>query len=516
MFGLRSSQHVLSRRTDISLSGIPSSSPRPPIQPTRTHAFAFLSFVFFAAATACATNPATGQKQFTLMSESQEIAIGREMDPQVRQEFGVYDDPELDRYVEDIGARLASQSERPNLPWQFTIVDSPAINAFALPGGFIYVTRGLLAYLGSESALAGVLGHEVAHVTARHAAEQYTRATSTNIGMTMAAIFLPGFRPFYDLAGTGLGLMFLKYGRDDELQADRLGAGYAKRAGWDPGGVVEMLTTLARIDEATDRRGMPNWMATHPEPASRVNEVQSVVAQLRADGNGSPEEDRRAYLHRVEGLAFGDDPSEGVVRGDAFLHPGLRFALQFPEGWEITNGREQVVAQQPGEQVFLFLQTVDNQSGRSLEDIAVRTMAAAGLRLVNGGMTRVNGIETYTGTFEGRVRDLGDTRARGMYLIHNRAVYRLVGLAPRDAFARVAEDFDRTFGTFRALSSDEAANIRANRIGFYTVRSGDSWQSIAQGPSQANVKASTLAIMNGYPPNEQPQPGTRIKVVVSG
>ena len=169
---------------------------------------------------ACATNPVTGRREITLMSEAQEIALGKESDAQVRQEMGVYDDPDLQRYVSDIGLRLAKLSERPNLPWQFTVVDQPAINAFALPGGFIYVTRGILPYLDNEAELAGVLGHEIGHVTARHSAQQYTRQIGGTVGLVALGVFVPAAQPFGQASQQAMGLLFLKYGRDDELQAD--------------------------------------------------------------------------------------------------------------------------------------------------------------------------------------------------------------------------------------------------------------------------------------------------------
>src|SRR6267142_2450473 len=168
------------------------------------------------------------------MSEEQEIAIGREQDVEVRREMGVYKDPQLQQYVSDIGLKLAQKSERPNLPWHFAVVDVPAINAFALPGGYVYITRGILPFLDDEAQLGCVLGHEIGHVTARHAAQQYSKSTGAELGVLLGSIFVPEVRPFGQLAETGLGVLMLKYGRDAELEADRLGVRYASRAGWDP------------------------------------------------------------------------------------------------------------------------------------------------------------------------------------------------------------------------------------------------------------------------------------------
>lgn len=169
------------------------------------------------------------------------------MDLEVRREMGVYDDEDLQQYVSTIGLRLAQSSERPGLPWHFAVVDNPVVNTFALPGGYIYLTRGILPFLDDESQLVGVLGHEIGHVTARHSAQQYSRATGAQIGLILGGIFVPAAQPFGQLAETSLGLLFLRYGRDDELEADALGVRYTARGGWNPAGVAGMLSTLDRL-----------------------------------------------------------------------------------------------------------------------------------------------------------------------------------------------------------------------------------------------------------------------------
>lgn len=468
----------------------------------------------------CATNPVTGRKQVTLMSESQEIEMGRQADQQVRQEMPLYDDPELQDYVAGIGSELARKSHRPNLPWTFAVVDSPAVNAFALPGGFIYVTRGILGYLGNEAELAGVLGHEIAHVTARHSVEQYTRSTGAGIGMAIASIFFPATRPFGDLAATGVGVWFLKYGREDEVEADRIGADYAARSGWNPDGVAGMLRTLSRLDEVSsgDRNGVPGWLSTHPEAAARVELVRAPVETARAlVPEGTSVERRDEYLRRIDGVAFGDDPREGVVRGNLFLHADLRFSLEFPEGWEVVNGAEQVVATEPGTAHSMVFDLVRDQPSRSLEDIATRSMRGAGFSPVgSGGQASINGLDAWVGTFDGRLSGVGEVRSRIAVFELERNVYRIVGWAPQASFARIEGALGQSQRSFRGLTRAEAREIQPNRIDLYTVREGDTWQSIAQHAGRGIVKASTLAIMNGFPPAEQPRIGDRIKIVVAG
>jgi predicted Zn-dependent protease len=465
---------------------------------------------------ACATNPATGEKEFSLMSEAQEIELGKQMDAEVRREMGLYEDPELQRYVETIGMKLARASERPSLPWHFAVVDEPAVNAFALPGGYIYVTRGILPFLDNEAQLAGVLGHEIGHVTARHSAQQYTKATTAGIGVTLLSIFVPEARPFQNLTETALGVLFLKYGRDDELQADRLGVKYAGTSGWDPAGVAGMLRTLARLDEASgSRKGVPNWLSTHPAPADRVEKVQAAIQQQppRAVGT-SGQVDEADFLRHLDGIVYGDSPREGIVRGNAFLHPELRFAMEFPPGWDIQNTPTQVLAKAPERDDYMLLQLVPNASG-SIDQIARGTMANAGFRQLNGEAARVNGLDAYVGTYQGQMQGLGNVVTLAAHIVHDRSVYLFAGLAPANEFESVQRPFAQSIRSFRQLSRQEAADIRPNLVDLYTVRAGDTWASIAE-RSGGGVKASTLAIMNNYEPNQQPRAGDRIKVVVQG
>ena len=480
------------------------------------HVLAALVAILALLASACATNPATGQREFSLMSEAQEVQLGQEMDPQVKQEMGVYNDPELQRYVSDVGMRLARASERPNLPWSFTVVDEPAVNAFALPGGKIYVTRGILAFLHDETQLAGVLGHEIGHVTARHSAQQYTKATSAGVGLTLLSIFVPEARPFQGVAETALGVMFLKHGRDDELQADRLGVQYTGKTGWNPAGVAGMLRTLARLDEASgSSRGVPNWLSTHPAPADRVAEVQRFIQEHPAVVGTSGTERREDDLSRyVDGIIFGDSPSDGIVRGNQFLHPELRLALTFPQGWEVQNSATQVVAKAPDRDNFMLLQLVPNARG-SVQQIAQGSMANAGFRQLQGERANVNGLDAYVGVYQGNMEGLGNTGTVAAHILHNGNVYLFAGLAPANQFNGAQNQFLSSIRSFRQLSQQEASNIRPNRIDLYTVRGGETWQSISA-RSGGLVKPETLAIMNDYEPNQPPRAGDRIRIVVEG
>jgi predicted Zn-dependent protease len=464
---------------------------------------------------ACATNPVTGEREFTLMSESQEIAMGRESDGQVRAEMGVYNDPELAKYVSDIGLRLAKLSERPNLPWQFTVVDQPAINAFALPGGFIYITRGILPFLDDEAELAGVVGHEIGHVTARHSARQYTRTIGGVAALGALGIFVPAARPFSQISEQALGLLFLKYGRNDELQADQLGARYEASGGWDPAGVPGMLSTLGRLDEANgDRKGIPNWMSTHPEPLARVTEIEPAVSKLKA-GRSNFVTNREALERHVDGVIFGDNPEQGVTRGSTFLHPPLRFRIDFPPKWGIANSPQQVVAKAPDADVFMLLQQVATPQGQNVRDVAVSHMQAAGFRPVSGDRTTINGLDAFVGVYQGQIEGLGEVTSRAAHIAHGGAYYFVAGLVAPAGFDRADTTFTASIRSFRPLTTAEAEAIRPSRIDFYTVRAGDTWSSIADRSGGA-IRASALAVMNHLPPDSPPRAGTRIKIVVTG
>jgi predicted Zn-dependent protease len=465
-----------------------------------------------AAAAACATNPATGQRQLSLVSEEREIALGRDNDAEIRKEMGSYDDRALQEYVTTVGMKLAMNSERPNLPWHFTVLDTPAINAFALPGGYIYITRGILPYLDDESQLAGVLGHEVGHVTARHSVSQQSKSTLAQIGLIGGAIFAPGGQQLAQAGSVGLGALFLKYGRDDEAQADQLGVRYASRSGWDPAGIPRMLTTLGRIEEMSDSKGVPNWLATHPPADDRVQRVQAAVREAEA---GAPKftTDHDGYLKRVDGIVWGDNPDQGIVRGSSFLHKGLRFAMDFPSGWTIQNGQTEVVAKGPGGRAVMLLAPVQRPQGRTIDDIAVISMENAGFRQIDGAPTTVNGLQGYLGTYVGSLQNFGRVQLRVLHLRHDRSVYLIAGIAPLDEYQRVIGAFSTSLQSFRGLSPAEAESIHPNRIALYTARSGDTWQGLAEG-SKGLVKATTLAIMNGHPVNDKPQPGERLKIVV--
>jgi predicted Zn-dependent protease len=462
----------------------------------------------------CATNPATGKRQLMLMSEAEEVGLGKQSDAEVRKQMGLYPDANLQRYVNRVGQQLAKASHRPNLPWTFAVVDEQAVNAFALPGGFIYVTRGILPFLQTEAELAAVMGHEVGHVDARHSASAYSRQMATAGALGITGVLVPGLEGLLGYAGAAFGLLFLKNGREAELESDRLGVDYAAKNGWEPSAMAGLLGTLGRLDEAGgSSRGVPNWALTHPPAADREQKVQEAVAAARTAMPSAKTTNKDEFEKMLDGLVFGDSREKGFVRGNEFLHPVLQFAVKFPQGWEIVNSDEQVTARRgENSNASMLLQLVTGSGG--LEQMASASMTKAGFQQIDGSRTNINGLDAYVGTYAG-VLENTQVRLRSAYVRAGQSTYVVAGLAPAAEFTSTAPAFSSAIQTFRALSKEEADRLQPSRVDFAVARPGDSWESLAKRHG-GGVKASTIAIMNGRTPATPPKAGERLRIVVGG
>jgi predicted Zn-dependent protease len=341
--------------------------------------------------TACAINPATGKRQLVLISERQEIEIGRENDAAISSQMGLYEDEALQAYVQQLGTRLASGSERPDLEWTFRVVDDPVVNAFALPGGYIYITRGILAHMNNEAELAAVVGHEIGHVTARHGVSQMSKAQLAQIGLNVGAIVAPEqAERFGGLAQTGLGLLFLKYGRDDERQADDLGLRYMVGDGYDPRPMADMFDMLDRVSAASGAGRVPGWMSTHPAPVNRRARAESQIASAQRDVSSGKVE-QQSFLRRIDGIAFGDDPRQGYFKGSSFLHPDMRFRMEFPDGWELQNMRQAVQGRSAEKDAVVQLTLA---SAATPEEALAEFFSGSDLRRTGPAMGSISGLRT--------------------------------------------------------------------------------------------------------------------------
>lgn len=422
------------------------------------HALTALATAGVAVAVACARNPATGKRQLSLVGEGREIALGQSNDPAIVSSMGVYPDSGIQAYVRGIGARLAASSERPNLPWTFRVVDEPIVNAFAVPGGFIYITRGILAHLNSEAQLAAVLGHEIGHVTARHSVEQMSRAQLAQVGLGLGMIFSPEVRQVGDLASAGLGVLFLKFGRDDETQADELGLRYLLRGGYDPRPMPDVFTMLGRVGGGDGEGGrVPNWLSTHPDPANRREEMLRRIAALNQSLDGRTV-GRDDFLARIEGVVFGPNPRDGFFRENVFLHPDLAFEIAFPAGWKTANRRQAVVGLSPEQDAMIQVSLEKFASAQAAADsfFDPRTMRPP-------RRTTVNGLPAITGEFTAQTEQ-GLLAGTAMFVEHRQTVFRLLGYGVAQTWRDRANLVDRTIGSFRPLTDPSVLAIQPLRV----------------------------------------------------
>jgi len=465
----------------------------------------------------CATNPATGRREFVLMSESQEIEIGRQMAPKIQEEFGgLYPGNDLQEYVNQIGQKLVAVCDRPDLHYRFKVVNSPMINAFALPGGYVYVTRELLAYVNSEAELAGVMGHEIGHITARHAVRQYTKAQTYQFGILAASIFYPEISQLGQFADFLAMAIIQGYGRKNELQADRLGIKYSSSAGYDPYCVSSFMKTLKNIDETTGKKGYHGLFSSHPETEERIVKSEEEAKNVTPPSGDHFNQLREEYLSKIDGLTFGDDPKEGVVVKNVFRHPDLRIELAFPQGWAINNGKEILVAKHPEKEYFIQMTLSVLGKKLSASEFARKVEESYGFSKLSGTPQTINGLSAYLGTYAGRKRKIGEIKARiGSILVEDKG-YTVMGISPSSSFEEAMPFFASTINSFKRISFKEAKEIKPYKIRIYTVKEGDTWKSITHKHGLQPDEAQTLALINAFNPENLPEPGTRIKVISVG
>lgn len=464
-----------------------------------------------AVAAGCATNPVTGEREIMLVTEADEIAIGRANDEQIVAYYGLYEDPELTAWVDRIGKRMAAASERPDLPWTFRVLDDTAVNAFALPGGFVYLTRGILTHMTSEAEAVGVLGHEIGHVTARHSAQQLSRAQLAQLGLGVGGALSPQVRALGGMLETGVGLMFLKFGRDDESQADELGVRYAVAAGYDPRALADFFRTIDRLSAGEDGR-LPTWLSTHPAPRDRTQRVLQMSGPLVA-GRADLQVGHQEHLMRIDDVVFGPDPRQGLMVGTTFKHPELRFELDYPAGWAVQNGKRAVTASPEAGDAALGL-TLASRGEASLQAYASETVQQREGRVQSSESISIAGLPALRVDYLVDVERVGTLRVLEVFLEYGGNVYDLIGYTRSDDWDRFREAIGRWQGSFRELPAAEAARYRPDRI--------DVFRAPREGPLADLVRASeaadieTLALLNGLEPADRVDAGSLLKTVIAG
>ena len=466
---------------------------------------------------ACATNPATGKRQLNLVSESQEIEIGRQSHQQILQEFGIYDEkPELSRLVERIGRELAAASERPNLPWTFTVLDTPMVNAMALPGGFIYVTRGMLERINSEDELAGVIGHEVAHVTARHSAQQISRSQIAQLGLVLgAAVAGPrAVQQYGQLAELGLGLLFQRYSRAHETEADLLGTGYMAEAHFNPIGSERMLMTLQRLDK-NPASGMERYFMSHPDPGKRVNDVRQKIAQLggMVSTGTFDAPDRNGYLRLVDGLITANATETMVIRGNTIYDREHGLVVRAPGGWVPTLSPGVMFAMTPqrDDSSYFVAQEIGLRElqGASPQNAVRGRLEQMGLRYLGSRDARMGSGERFVvDVWQGQTQS-GAVGVETSQFVHGDHVAVMMFVSPSvnsrtSALGTLLEQMQ--------VNPSQARSVAPPRIRLGTVRSGERWAELARRATGNTGDAETVANMNGFDLATRPQAGLLVKL----
>jgi len=456
----------------------------------------------------CATNPVSGGQDLVLMSEAQEIQLGRQQHQKILKQYGRYDAPKLQAMVSRIGQEIAAQSHRPNLKFTFTVLDSPEVNAFALPGGYVYITRGIMAYLNSEEELAGVLGHEIGHVTARHSVRQQTAQTATGLIGVLAAVATgdSGLTQATNYIGTAL---VSGYGRSHELEADRLGAEYLARIHYDPDFMLTVIAVLKNQELFSQERARATGenapaayhglFASHPENDQRLQEVIKAAKRLQVGEIKHPNPED--YLSLLDGVVFGDSEAQGIVHNNHFYHRSLNLYLGFPEGWQLINQPTRLLAVSADKKQLL--QFVLGEEGITRP----RTFLQKTFPDLRDG--KAYGDHAYTG-IAALDSPWGKRPVRVAAVKYAGKVFLVMAVGENGT---PDEGFYSTIKSLRGLTTDEQKLATARKIQLIRARRGDTFTDWAERSNIDQFEVSQLRLLNGFYPEGEPQPGQLIKLV---
>lgn len=470
--------------------------------------------------TTCAKNPVTGRRMLSFMSTKQEISLGKEADPSIQGSFGVYDDAKLQKFLSDKGLAMAKISHRPNLPWQFKVVDSPVVNAFAVPGGFVYFTRGIMAHFNSEAQLAGVLGHEIGHVTARHGARQQTGQILGQIGLIAGLIAVPELVQFADIANQGMGLVFLKFGRNHETESDKLGVSYSTKIGYDAHHMADFFRTLKRLGDKGGAGDIPTFLSTHPNPVDREKNVDALAASYQTKMKTRKFEERRdEYLQMIDGIVYGEDPKQGFVENQMFYHPELKFQFPVPKGWKYENSPTQFqMASADGKAVMLMTLA----TGKTLDEAAQNTTKQYSLRVANSRRTKNNGMnclvmesEQVAQQQQGGQQQQAQNAVKVLtHLIeYGGLIYAFHGLTYANIYNQHARTFETTAQGFNMLTDPEKLGRKPERIRIQRLTRDMSFGEAMTQYNMPSTRLEELAILNGMESKTPLKSGTLVKTV---
>ncbi|WP_237058237.1 M48 family metalloprotease [Microbulbifer sediminum] len=481
------------------------------------HANKILISAVLAAIAGCAFNPATNRPDLVLMSEEKEISIGREMHEKLVESTPIYRDPVLTAYVDYVGQKIVKASDRPDLTYNFTIIDSQDINAFALPGGYIYINRGLLTYLHSEAEMAAVLAHEIGHVTARHAVRQKTAATGAGVASVLS-VLVTGSGVVGDVTNLWTTAAVKGYGRDMELEADRFGSQYMFNAGYDPQAMINVISllkdqeTFARRKARVEGKKPQTYhgvFSTHPRNDIRLQEVVAAAGKLPNDKKEVKVEN---FREKTEGLVYGRNAQESDR--NRYNHRRLGFSLLFPDGWKVENQRSSIVGTHPEGKATITIK-VDQRSGNQPADMALREVYDVRDLEQDEELNQYR-LVGHTGKLPAASPDSPE---RVAVVFYGSRQYILEGKI-NDPSLRDAENlnkYDNLFLTsirsFRPLRKSDIIQPDIKRVRYVQANDKTTFASLARHMDIGEYAEEQLRLLNGYYPRGEPQPGEWIKIV---
>lgn len=464
----------------------------------------------------CAINPVTGKRQLMLITEAQEIEMGRQYDPQVLATFGPYEDADLMQFIQSKGDEMGKLSHRPNLPYHFRILDSPVVNAFAVPGGYIYFTRGILAQFNNEAELMGVLGHEMGHITARHTASTQSKQQLGQMLLIGGMIASEKFAQFANYAMQGMQLLFLKFSRDNEREADRLGVEYASRIQYDAQKMADFFNVLNKMNMDSDVGGVPTFLSTHPDPGDRYNAVSMQARQWQDSLNYSTwmiNEDN--YLRMIDGMVYGEDPRQGYVDGNVFYHPDMKFRFPVPSGWQLQNSPLQVqMAPADGSALIIFTAAQQKTAAEAAEAILTQLK----LNLLESRRTTVNGLPAVVTVSQQVSQDqqTGQQQALNVlsyFIEYEGTVFIFHGVAPEAVFNTHARTFESTMAGFNRLTDPSKLNVRPERIRIRQVQQAGTLANAFRYFGVPQSRMNELALLNNLELTDRVKSGKLIKTI---
>lgn len=458
----------------------------------------------------CAVNPVTGKREFMLLSEADEIKLGQQSDPSIVQMYGVYEDENLQKYLNDLGNKMVKVSHRSQLKFDFKLMDSPVINAFAVPGGYVYITRGIMAYMNSEAELAGVVGHEIGHVTARHSAQQYSNAQVAQLGLGVGTILAPEFAQYAGMAAQGIGLLFLKFSRDHERQSDDLGVEYATKVGYDARQMSNFFHTLDQMQSKSDQGGLPDWFSTHPNPADRVVDVKKKAEEWRTKVNTADlKVNRDVYLNRINGLIYGENPRQGFTENNVFYHPDLKFKFPYPSGWKLTNLPSQVQILSADENGAILFNVASQSTITDAYNEYLKNTKAIVIEQKDIKVNRFSAKRSVT-TLAGQS---GPLQVLSYFIQKEKYIYVFHGFTKEPFFKDLATSFEQPMAGFSVLTDRVKLAIKPDRIIIREVKRSMTLEQAFKAFRVPADKMDELALVNGMKLTDKVAANTLIKTV---